>query len=77
MSDADGIAIDEAGQRIFIADSGPDTLYEYDMVSGSLQSIGSYDFDSGFFTTGILYGANGVLLMLTGETSQTQVTITP
>jgi hypothetical protein len=77
FSEADGVAIDEAGQRIFVADSGPDKLYEYDMVSGTVQDIGSYDFDSGYFTSGLLYGANGVLLMLTGENSQTQVTITP
>ena len=77
FSQADGIAYDPDNMRLFIADSSADTLSEYDLTSQQKTSLGSYDFDSGFFTSGLLWGSNGVLLLQSGESSQTHIALTP
>lgn len=73
----EGIAIDEANNRALVADSGNDQLWEADLTTGAINSLGSYDFDNGFFTSGVLMGTNGVCVLMTGESSTTLLAITP
>ena len=77
FSAADGLAYDPDLERLFVSDSDLDVLYEYDIYSASLTTLGGYDFDSGYFTSGLLWGSNGYLLILTGESVQTQVVLSP
>ena len=76
FSGADGITYDNGQQRLFIADSSTDTLYSYSLNSGSVTTIGSFDFDPGWYSTGILHGTNGVLLLLL-DTSYSLETMIP
>ena len=77
FSYADGIAIDEDGGRLFVGDSGNDNLWEVDIATGSIAQLGNYDFDSGYFGSALIYGRNGVLLLATGESTQSLVALIP
>lgn len=48
-----------------------------DLSTGSVPSLGSSDFDNGYFTSGGLMGTNGVALLHLGESSGSLVAITP
>jgi hypothetical protein len=63
---------------MFVADSGTDTLYQVTLPGGTRTSLGSFDFDSGYYPTGLVWdSAGGVLLMATGESSLTIRATTP
>lgn len=72
MSEPDGIAIDDAGGVMYVADSDDDALYEITIPGGVVSNIGSYDFDSGFWPSPILWDStSGILLFGTGESDLT------
>jgi hypothetical protein len=73
----DGIAIDDGGSRMFIADSDRDELYEVAIPGGTSVSLGSYDFDSGWYISGLAWDGVMTLIMATGESSLTLRAITP
>lgn len=62
INEPDGIEIDDASSRLFIADSGTDTLYS-STFSGVLTTLRSIDFSTGFGPSGLTYDGNGTLLM--------------
>lgn len=65
LSSPDGIEIDHANSRLFIADSGSGTLFS-STFSGTLTSLRSINFAGGWGTSGLAYDGNGTLLMLLG-----------
>ena len=58
FSHADGVALDPVANRLFVADSGSDQLLEFDLNSNTITNTSNWDFDSGFFTSGLLWGNN-------------------
>ena len=65
LSFPDGLAIDNSGSRLFIAESGLDKLQAADIPSGALSIIGSVNFGSGFAPSGLAYDNNDTLMMIT------------
>ncbi len=67
LSGPDGIAVDDAGLSMFIAQSGNDTLYQATISDGTLTKLGDHNFDGGYWVSGIVYDNNGTLLMHDGN----------
>lgn len=72
----DGIAIDNAGNRLFVSRESNDQLYQVPLMTGIPALIGSFDFDSTWFVSALVYDGQR-LLMGTGESSQTLLVTTP
>ena len=72
----DGITIDEAGARLFVASADEDILYDVSMSDGAKTSLGSLDFDGGFFPSGLAFDGYQTLLAGTGENSLTILALT-
>lgn len=66
----DGIVYDAKRDVFYVADSTADVLWRMTPAGGTT-SIGSYNFDSGFFISGLLLVTPDRLLLGTGETSLT------
>jgi sugar lactone lactonase YvrE len=77
FSAADGIAVDDGRSLLYVADSSTDQLYSVTMTGGTRTSMGGYDFDSGYYPSGLLYDGVGTIIMSTGESSLTLVGIAP
>ena len=77
IATADGIAIDSAGGRLFVAAEAPGVgeVFSVTIPGGVVASLGTFDFDSGWFPSGLAF--DGTLMMLTGENSMTIEAITP
>ncbi len=76
LGSPDGVTIDDTNNRALVADGGGDILWGVDLSTGTATNLGSYDFDSGYFTSGVLMGSNGVVLLHLGESVGTLVAIT-
>ncbi|MDB4957912.1 MAG: hypothetical protein JWO36_5481 [Myxococcales bacterium] len=68
---ADGITISPDGTRMFIADSGTDTVRQATIPGAVITTVGSYDIDDGFFVGGILADPGNTVIVMTGESSLT------
>jgi sugar lactone lactonase YvrE len=71
FSSADGIALDTARDRMWVADSSLDQLFEVVISTGTRTLLGSYDFDSGYYPSGLVFDGVNTLIMSTGESSLT------
>jgi len=63
----DGIAVDNDGGRLFVSDWSADALYGVQISDGARTNLGPYDFDGGWYPSGLAYDGVGTLLMGTGE----------
>jgi len=63
----DGIAVDDDGGRLFVADSGDDLLYAVQISDGVRTVLDSFDFDLGWYPSGLAFDGVQNLLMATGE----------
>jgi DNA-binding beta-propeller fold protein YncE len=63
----DGIAVDEDGGRLLVSDCGGDTLYGVQISDGARTDLGSYDFDGGWYPSGLAFDGVETLLIATGE----------
>ena len=74
FSNPDGLAIDNNGGFLYVADSGDDTLKSVTIPGGIVSTITSVDFDDGWYPSPIIYDAtSNILLMGSGEDSLTIV----
>jgi hypothetical protein len=64
----DGIVYDPKRNVFYVADSTNDELYTV-ATDGTATTMGSYDFDSGFFISGLVLVNPDLLVIGTGETS--------
>jgi len=72
LSSPDGLAINNAAGLLYVANYGDDTLKSVTIPGGVVTNMGSYDFDSGWYPSPIIYDeASSILLMGTGESSLT------
>lgn len=76
LSSADGLAIAPDGSRMFIADSGVDTVRQITIPGAVATTLGPADIDSGFFVGGIIAAPGNTLIVMTGETSLTLIALT-
>jgi len=78
IANADGVATDSAGGRLFVAAETPGVgeLFSVTIPGGVVASLGTFDFDSGWFPSGLAFDGS-TLMMLTGENSMTIEAITP
>lgn len=78
LTQPDGIAVDNSGGRLLVADWSPGVgeLFAVTIPGGVVSSLGNFDFDSGFWPSGLAFDGS-TLMMLTGETSVTIEAITP
>ena len=68
----DGLAIDDSAGYLYVACYGDDTLKSVTIPGGVVSTVGSYNFDSGYAPSPIIYdSASNILLLGTGETSLT------
>jgi sugar lactone lactonase YvrE len=68
---ADGIAITADGARMFIADSGTDTVRQVTIPGGVVTTVAAADIDDGTGPGGILVAPGNTLIVMTGESSLT------
>lgn len=66
FSSADGITITPDGARMFIADSGTDTVRQVTIPGAVMTTIGSADINGGFAVGGILAAPGSTLIVMTG-----------
>lgn len=66
LNGPDGLAIDNTNSRLFIADSGTDTLNSAAIPAGTVTVLKTIDFGAGYFPAGLAYDKNGTLLMHSG-----------
>ena len=59
------------GARMFIADSGDDTVRQVTIPGAVVTTFGTADIDSGFFVGGILAVPGNTLIVMTGEGNMT------
>ena len=76
LSSADGLAIAPDGSRMFIADSGTDTVRQITIPGAVATTLGPADIDDGFFVGGILAAPGNTLIVMTGEASLTLIALT-
>lgn len=67
LSGAGGLDWDGIGGRLWIADDDGDQLYEYTVPGGVLTARGAFEFDSGWYPSGLLFDGVDTLVMCTGE----------
>jgi sugar lactone lactonase YvrE len=70
---ADGITIAPDGARMFIADSGTDTVRQVTIPGAVVTTVGPADIDSGFFVGGIVAAPGNTLIVMTGEANLTLI----
>jgi sugar lactone lactonase YvrE len=68
---ADGITITPDGARMFVADSGTDTIRQITIPGGVMTTFASADIDDGFAVSGIVAAPGNTLITMTGETALT------
>jgi 6-phosphogluconolactonase len=71
FASADGITITPDGTRMFIADSGTDTVRQVTIARAVVTTVGPADIDDGAAVGGILAAPGNTLVVMTGETSLT------
>jgi hypothetical protein len=71
LGSADGIAITPDGTRMFIADSGTDTVRQITIPGGVVTTFATADIDDGVGVGGILAAPGNTLIVMTGETGLT------
>jgi hypothetical protein len=76
FSSPDGIAVDTARDRLWVADSSTDHLYEVTISTGVSTDLGAYDFDSGYYPSGVVFDGVNTLMFSTGESTLTISAIT-
>ena len=76
FSSADGITITPDGARMFIADSGTDTVRQVTIPGAVVTTFGSADIDDGSGVAGILAAPGNTLIVMTGEGSLTLIAFT-
>ncbi|MGB5259920.1 MAG: hypothetical protein WBO34_05285 [Gammaproteobacteria bacterium] len=64
LASPDGIAVESSGERLYVADSLSDELFSVTIPGGVVASLGNYDYNSGFFPSGLAFD-RGTLIMLT------------
>jgi len=67
----DGIAVDKTEGRLLVANSDADILNGVDLAGGEPTNLGAFDFDSGYYPSGLVFDGVDTLLRGTGETSLT------
>lgn len=67
----DGLAIDQLGTTLYVADSQGNTLWGVAIPGGLATDLGPFDFDDGPEPSGLAFDGLGVLLLGTGETGLT------
>lgn len=70
-SSFDGLAIDYAGNRLFVADPGVDKLKQITIPGGIVTEIGDADFDDGFSLSPIYFDGVNTVIVGVGETEHT------
>ena len=70
---ADGITVTADGTRMFITDSGSDTVRQVTIPGAVVTTFGAADIDDGFFVGGILAAPGNTLIVMTGEASLTLI----
>jgi hypothetical protein len=73
FSSADGITVTSDGTRMFITDSGTDSVRQVTIPGAVVTSFGSADIDDGFFVGGVLAAPGNTLIVMTGETGVTLI----
>ena len=61
-----GLALDELGGSILVADSGTDMLRTVTIAGAVVSDLAAFDFDSGGAPSGIAYDGRGNVLVQTG-----------
>ena len=67
----EGLAVDNIGGRLFVANSGDNTMKQISIPSGGLLDSDTAIFDNGFGVSGIFFDNYGTILMGLGDGSQT------
>jgi hypothetical protein len=70
---ADGITVTPDGTRMFITDSGTDSVLQVTIPGAVVTSFGGADIDDGFFVGGVLAAPGNTLIVMTGEASLTLI----
>jgi sugar lactone lactonase YvrE len=73
---ADGITVTPDGTRMFITDSGTDSVRQVTIPGAVVTTFGSADIDDGFFVGGVLAAPGNTLIVMTGEASLTLIAFT-
>ena len=63
----DGIAVDEGSSRLLVSDYGDGNLYSVQMSDGAKTSLGYYNFDGGYYPSGLAFDGVETLLMATRD----------
>jgi len=72
LSEPDGLAIDDSAGVMYVADCGDDMLKSVTIPGGVVSNTASYNFDSGFWPSPILFDPEtNILLLGTGESDLT------
>ncbi|MBD3789048.1 MAG: PQQ-like beta-propeller repeat protein [Campylobacterales bacterium] len=71
MTGVDGLTIDNNGSTLFVTNDSVDKLYSVDVTSKTVTELSDFDFDSGYYPTGIVFDGYSTLIMKTGETEGT------
>ncbi|HEY6178538.1 MAG TPA: hypothetical protein VIX73_29000 [Kofleriaceae bacterium] len=73
FSSADGITVTPDGTRMFITDSGTDSVRQVTIPGAVETSFAGADIDDGFFVGGVLAAPGNTLIVMTGETGLTLI----
>jgi DNA-binding beta-propeller fold protein YncE len=68
---ADGIAITADGTRMFIADSGSNSVRQVTIPGGGVTTVAMADIDDGPGVGGIIVAPGNTLIVMTGESNLT------
>ena len=71
-----GIAVDNTGQRLFVAKDLDNELYSVDIETGSFESLG-YNFDFYNYPSGLAFDGQNLLMLTGGDYSMQIELITP
>lgn len=63
MNEVDGLAIDNAGGRLFIADAGSDELLQATIPGGVVSMLSAANFDGGYRPSPIVFDGIGTIVM--------------
>jgi len=77
LSAADGIAVDPDNSRLFVADSGTDTIRQVTIPGKVVSTLYNANIDNGYFVAGIIHDKQSTLIYATGESNYTLVAQTP